>query len=311
MEAGGLWGESKAQTFSLFGAEALRWTAPFVTVERSAGDPSGKGDFARLAEAMRAAGLTYPVAAKPDRGYQGWGVKRVRSDAELIAYIAALPPKAGLIVQQWVPFAGEVGIFYTRRPGAARGSICSMALTYPPHVVGDGRSTIGELVEEDVVLRANAALYRLWHATRWDRILEPGEIFALTTARSARVGAVYRDAAKHITPELERRIEAIAQDIDGFRFGRFDIRFENLGKLRRGEGFRIVELNGAGAEMLHIWDARTRLSRAYRTLWDQYRTLFEIADENRRRGFRPLSVSQMIRLQIRQERLRQSYPPSR
>ena len=95
-------------------------------------------------------------------------------------------------------------------------------------------------------------------------------------ARSARLGAVYRNALHCITPELEDIIDRISQEIPDFHFGRFDIRFRSLEELRQGKGFRIVELNGAGAEMLHIWAGTGTLGNAWRTLWRQYRDLFAI-----------------------------------
>ena len=69
-------------------------------------------------------------------------------------------------------------------------------------------------------------------------------------------------------------------------------------------------VNGAGAEMLHIWDGNTTLLDAYATLWRQYSMLFEIAAENARNGVRPLGLQAMMALQMRQERLRKCYPPT-
>ena len=136
-------------------------------------------------------------------------------------------------------------------------------------------------------------------------------MFVLAHARSARLGAVYRDGRHHVTRALERRIDEIARDIPGFHFGRFDIRFASLDRLKDGEDFSIVELNGAGSEILRIWDGRTRLLDAYRGLWNQYRTLFSIAAANRAEGCRPTGPAGMFRLLRRQEALRRAYPPSR
>ena len=69
---------------------------------------------------------------------------------------------------------------------------------------------------------------------------------------------------------------AIADSIPEFYFGRFDLRFESIEKLQRGEGFKLVEINGAGGEATHIWDRKTTLRQAYATLFEQNRLLFEI-----------------------------------
>ncbi len=57
--------------------------------------------------------------------------------------------------------------------------------------------------------------------------------------------------------------------------------------LARGEEFAIVEHNGTGAEMTHIWDNRTTLVEPLRTLCMQFSLLFRIGAANRRRGARP------------------------
>lgn len=310
MEAGGLWGESKSQCLSIFGPTARRWIADYVTLVRAENDPLAVHDVREAHEILSRARLRYPIIVKPDRGYQGWGVEQVNDEAQLAAYFAAIPPGTGLILQEFVGYGGEAGIFYIRHPAEPRGRIASMALTYAPHVVGDGKATLGELVDGDVVLAKSAGNYRLWHDAQWQRVLEPDEVFVLTTTRSARVGAVYRDAAHLVTPALEARIDEISKDIKEFYFGRFDIRFESVERFQRGEGFKILELNGAGAEMLDIWDGRKHLRQAYGALWRQYRTLFQIAAENARRGAKPCGLLAMVRLQARQERLRRLYPPS-
>ncbi|MCG6122063.1 MAG: ATP-grasp domain-containing protein [Microvirga sp.] len=310
MEAGGLWGESKSQCLSLFGPHARSRVAPWILVERADGDAFDDARMAGICAALAEAGVDFPLVAKPDRGYQGWGVKLAHSPADLAAYLAALPEGAGLVLQAYVPYAGEAGVFYVRRPGERRGRIASMALTYAPHVVGDGRRTLSELVRDDAVLRKSASIYQARHGSEWDRVQEAGRVAPLTGTRAARVGAVYRDACALVTPALEERIDAIARDVDGFHFGRFDLRFDTFERFLEGEDFLILELNGAGAEMLHIWDGETTLRQAYGALWRQYACLFEIATQNIRNGVRPLGLREMIRLQMRQERLRKCYPPT-
>jgi hypothetical protein len=247
---------------------------------------------------------------KPDRGCQGWGVRVTRSPEELAKYLADTPPGVVLIVQALVPWDGEAAIFYVRRPGASQGRIASAAFVYAPHVVGDGRRSIGELVQTEPVLRAHADVHRAACATRWDEVPGAGEVVVLTQSRSARLGAVYRDMSDLVTPALEATIERIASSIPDFHFGRFDIRFRSLPALREGRDLLVVEVNGAGGEMLHIWDGRTRFRHAYRDLWRQYRALFEVGAAMRRRGHKPAGLRHMLAMLRQQERLRRLYPPT-
>lgn len=306
LDAGGLWGESKSQGLALFGPVGQRFLSPSAIIECL----PGKDRMDMALSGMERAGLSFPVVGKPDRGYQGWGVRLLKSQGELADYLALQPDHACVMLQALIDMQGEAGVFYIREPGASRGRIVSMAFVYPPHVIGDGLRSVAELVARDPILQANAAIYRERQPDAWDQVLAEDAFHVLTNARSARLGAVYRDALSEVTPELEGVIDKISQEIPDFHFGRFDIRFRSLAELKQGRGFRIIELNGAGAEMLHIWVGTGTLRKAWRCLWHQYRTLFSIGAAMRREGHRPVGLAGMVKLQRQQERLRQGYPPS-
>ena len=153
-------------------------------------------------------------------------------------------------------------------------------------------------------------LYFRRHAGELLRVLAEGENFPLVFAGNHAQGAVFKDGTAHATPELLARMHEIACSIPEFYFGRFDLRFESLELLLRGEGFRIVELNGAGAEATHIWDADAKLGAAYKTLFDQWRILFEIGAENRRRGHAPAPAAQILRDFRAYRKIVKLYPPA-
>lgn len=306
LDAGGLWGESKSQGLALFGPTGQRYLPPFAIIDIAPGTHR-----LRAAErAMADHALTFPVVGKPDRGYQGWGVRLLSTRDDLADYLSRQPDGAQVMLQALIDMPGEAGVFYIRRPGQGAGRIVSMAFVHPPHVIGDGRHSVAQLVARDPILQANAAIYRDRNPGAWDDIPAADAFHCLTNARSARLGAVYRDAIDQVTPELESVIDRISSEIPDFHFGRFDIRFRSIEALREGRGFRIVELNGAGAEMLHIWAGTGTLRGAWSTLWRQYRSLFALGAAMRRQGHRPVGLIGMIRLQRQQERLRRSYPPS-
>jgi hypothetical protein len=306
LEVGGLWGESKRQGETLFGTEARAWMAPGMSCVRGATEAAQEAASAIAAAA--AAGLPLPLVVKPDRGYQGWGVRRIDEASDLAAFLKDYPAGEVYCLQLLVPWDAEAGVFYVRQPGTERGVILSLAFTYFPHVVGDGRSTVGELI----LACGLARRHRVRHLQRFGMALERvpanGETVRLGFCGSARMGAAYQDGRALITPALTRRFEAIARDIPGFHFGRFDVRFRTLDTFLAGREFRIIEMNGAGAEMLHIWDPRATLGAAYRALWQQYSLAFEIGQANRSRGCRPAGWLPMLAHWRNQERLRRLYP---
>jgi hypothetical protein len=306
---GGFYGESKAEILALAMKHVPEWTAPFVRIERA---ESTTADIAAQCDAalatLGAAGLALPVVAKPDLGCRGAGVKLIRTPDALRAYIEAFPQGAAFLLQRLVPFEGEAGIFYCRRPGQERGRIISITLKYFPYVIGDGRRTLRELIMADPRAGRLSHLYLKRHTARLNEVPTAGEPVRLAFAGSHSRGAIFRNGTHLVTPEMEVRFDAIAKRLPEFHFGRFDVRFERFADVQQGAGFTIVEANGAGAESTHIWDRSTGLVQAWRDLMRQYRWLFEIGAANRARGFRPMRWADFVRAYKREKFLTPQYP---
>ena len=305
---GGFFGESKADILALAMQHVPDWVAPFVRIERPAAPTDVVQERDAALAALAAAGLALPGVAKPDLGCRGAGVKLVRTAGDLQAYLAAFPPGAPLLLQRLVPFEGEAGVFYCRHPGQARGRIVSITLKYFPYVIGDGKSTLRELILADPRAGRLTHLYFKRHTARLDTVPAEGEAIRLAFAGSHSRGAIFRNGTHLVTPEMEARFDDIAHRLPEFHFGRFDVRFEAFTDVQAGRGFTIVEVNGAGAESTHIWDRRTGLTEAWRDLMRQYHWLFEIGAANRARGFRPMSLAEFLRGYRREKFLTPRYP---
>jgi hypothetical protein len=306
---GGFFGESKAEILTLARRHIPDWVAPFVTVTRPAMPQGATTDELRAAlDQLAEAGLQLPVVAKPDLGCRGAGVKLIRSEADLAAYIEGFPRGARFLLQRLVPFEGEAGIFYCRLPGEETGRIVSITLKYFPHVVGDGQRTLSQLILDDPRAGRLSHLYLKRHTARLDSVPEAGAAVRLAFAGSHSRGAIFRDGTHLVTPQMQERFDALAKSLPEFHFGRFDVRFERFADVQQGHGFTAVEINGAGAESTHIWDRRTGLLKAWRDLMRQYRWLFTIGAANRARGFRPLSLEQFRRDYRREKQLTPQYP---
>jgi hypothetical protein len=306
---GGFYGESKAEILALAMRHTPEWVAPFIAITRpDAASVEPALECAAALKALSDAGLSLPVVAKPDLGCRGAGVKLVRTTDDLHAYLQAFPRGATLLLQRLVPFEGEAGIFYCRRPGQANGRIISITLKYFPHVTGDGRRTLRQLILEDPRAGKLSHLYLRRHTARLDQVPAAGESIRLAFAGSHSRGAIFRNGTHLVTPEMEACFDAIAKRLPEFHFGRFDVRFEDFTQVQRGRAFTIVEVNGAGAESTHIWDRQTTLPQAWLALMRQYRWLYEIGHANRARGFKPMRWTHFIRDYRREKLLTPQYP---
>ena len=304
--AGGLVGEEKSSLFDRLGSSEQECLPEWILVTRDRTDASVQMPLVECQ--MRTAGLMYPVVAKPDIGCRGAGVRPIRDRADLARYLADYPVGEKIIVQRMIDVEGEAGVFYVREPGARRGRIISLTLKYFPHVVGDGQSTLGELILADPRAGRVPHLYFKRFEGELENVLPAGMARRLVFSGSHIKGAIFRNGNPWITEEMRQRFDEIADQISEFHFGRFDVRFADFEAFRLGHDFAIIEYNGAGAEATHIWDSRTHLVEAWRTLFEQFSILFEFGATNHQRGFRPESFRRFFERWRREKSLVARYP---
>jgi hypothetical protein len=303
--AGGLVGDTKSEYFTSMGplARARVATWALITV---AGD-----DVLHAARtAMDENDLDFPIVAKPDLGWCGFGVRRIDDAAQLADYLAHYPAGEALMLQRYLDEPGEAGIFYVRDPQQARGWLLGILLRHYPRVIGDGSSTVAQLVAGDLRLQ-RALRDGDKHECHFDAEQVPaaGESVRLSLIGSTRVGGLYEDGGELKSEALLAVIDAIARDMPQFHIGRFDVRYRTLQDLRRGR-FTIMEVNGAGSEAVHAWDPKYSLRQTYRMVFAKQQLLFALGAANRARGHKPVGMLALARHWLRQQKLISRYPPS-
>ena len=287
MPDGGTVGESKS--------DILRTLPPDVTIPFAVMPPGGATDrTAQLAAHVLAAGWRFPLILKPDVGQRGVGVRLVRDHQDALAYFGERSD--AVVAQPYHPGPFEAGIFYYRMPGASNGRIFSITDKHFPFVVGDGVSSLEDLIWRHPRIRLQADTFLMRHTDAHDRVLDRGERLQLTIAGNHAQGTTFVDGRHLLTPALEARVDAIARSIDGFFIGRFDVRYSDVDAFMAGRDLAIVELNGATSESTNIYDPGTTLWSAYRQLFEQWRLVFAIGAENRRRGAAVTSIARLAEL---------------
>ena len=237
-----------------------------------------------------------PVVLKPDTGQRGLGVKVIRTREAGFAQLREHPGLAW-IAQAYVGGA-EFGVFYARRPAEATGQVISVTVKEPTAVVGNGHHALEKLILEDDRAICLAPFFFAAHAERLTEVPRAGERVALTELGTHCRGAQFFDGNAHVTPALTAAIDRLAQSWEpagGFYFGRFDLKAPDLDHFERGEGLKVLELNGITSEATHIYDPRHGARYGQRTLIAQWQRALEIAAENTARGVRPSSLRALLR----------------
>ena len=98
-----------------------------------------------------------------------------------------------------------------------------------------------------------------------------------------------------INEKLNEVFDKICIPINGFYYGRFDLKVKGIEDLYRGENIRIMELNGASSEPGHIYDPSLTLFKAYKDLLSHWKRLADISKGNMKLGLKPVSFLLIIK----------------
>ena len=93
-------------------------------------------------------------------------------------------------------------------------------------------------------------------------------------------GTMFLDGKELITKELEASFNKILDHIDGFNYGRLDIRYNSIEDLILGKNFSIIELNGAKSEPTHIYDPKHSFWYGQKEILRHQMILYKIIKQN-------------------------------
>ncbi|HSK12784.1 MAG TPA: hypothetical protein VK907_06180, partial [Phnomibacter sp.] len=228
-----------------------------------------------LLQMMAAGCMNFPVILKPDIGGRGRGVVVAHNEEELEHYAALydLP----YLLQDFVPYEQEAGIFYARMPGEKRGRVTGIVGKGFATITGDGRRTIEEHILADDRLKRYINALRPALGERIHTVPAPGETEMLMPFGNHARGAAFYNWSYLIDDRIHRWADALADTIDGFHYGRLDIRFHSWEALLHEDRFSIIELNGAGSEPTHIYDPSQSIFYAWREIIRHWHILWRVS----------------------------------
>jgi len=223
----------------------------------------------------------FPFIAKPNTGERGIGVELIRNQADWDTYLHQ--NKRNLIVQEYFDSAIEFGVFYVQLPNEPKGKIISITAKDFLTFTGDGKSTLHELINQNVraYYRKDYLIQRFQN--QLDLILANNEQLLIEPIGNHNRGTTFLNGTHLKTAELENTIDQIAQKIDGFYYGRFDLKAKSIADFKNGN-FVILEVNGANSEATHIYDPSFNLFKAYKEVIRHLNYQFKIAVQNHQNG---------------------------
>ena len=228
----------------------------------------------------------FPMILKPDSGERGKGVIFVRSRNHLDECFQAVPDGRYLL-QAYCNYPQETGILFCKFPSQSRGKILSITTKAFCEVTGDGKHTWGQLMAQQVRVAHRLVFLKQEWAEDWNRLSEPNKTLLVEPIGSHNRGTKFMDGRDQISTALTTMINHWADQLPGFYFGRFDIKFQSWEELAQGKAFKIIEINGVNAEPTHIYDPRYSIFQAYKDIFSQMKIIYEISRENLQLGIQP------------------------
>ncbi|MBX2892908.1 MAG: hypothetical protein KF734_18505 [Saprospiraceae bacterium] len=280
---GGAMGESKHDILRLLSPEHL----PKTILVR------GGEAFERVASALEKAGIHYPLIAKPDIGERGFLVKKISSPEALEAHLRRFP--VDFILQEFLTLPVEMTVLFhrfptlhpqkspNRRPIFGITSVCIKEFLA---VRGDGQSTVRDLMRRDARAAFQLERFEQEFPETLKQIPAPDETLLLEPIGNHCRGTKFLNGNHLIDEALLGVFQPVCEQLPGICYGRFDLKCESVGALRRGE-FKVMELNGVFGEPAHVYDPSFGMWRAYRDFYRHWRLLFDLHGAQRRRGIQP------------------------
>lgn len=272
METGGLYGLSKYRQLIQLSEEHIPKTLIF---DRSKSPET-------VLSTIHDKGLRFPVIIKPDQAERGIGVEKINSEKELVKHLESI--HYDFLIQEFVEVPFEAGVFYIRYPGERAGKIPSLVIKNFLKVCGDGRKTVGELAKRNH--RAAMVWRGLVHrqAEVMDYIPEKGEEILLEPIGNHNRGTTFINGNKMISKELAGIFDKITQHLDGFCYGRLDVKAPSREDFLTGKGIKVLEVNGVGSEPAHIYHPGYSLLKAWKTLFKHWTIIYRISKINKGNG---------------------------
>lgn len=280
---GGMFGESKYEVLNLipeqYKPKTVRVPYPF--------------SLHQVIAILQENNFQFPVIFKPDLGERGFMVKRITCEADIDVYVNTL--KADFLIQEFVDLPVECGVFYTRFPEQKYGKVTSLVLKEMLTVTGNGTDTLQQLILNKPRAKLQWETLKLRYAEKISHVIPNGESVELNAIGNHCLGTKFLNGEAFIIERLSLTFDSISKQIEGFYFGRFDLRCASIDDLYAGN-IKIMELNGCGAEPAHIYQPGFSLWKALGVLATHWKNLFIISMQNRNQGVPFISLKEGKRI---------------
>lgn len=294
IELGGFFGESK---MNILNNVNDKYKPQTILVDATTSAPD-------IIQIITAKGISFPFICKPDKGEMGFMVKKINNSHELEEYLTFCPGE--IVIQEFVDYAVELGILYYRFPDGKSG-ITSIVEKEFMSVEGDGQSTVEELMKQKDRSRFQIKRFRKEKAALLGVIPLSGQGVLLEPVGNHCKGTRFINGENLINEKLVAVFDEIVSTMNGFYFGRFDLKVKSLDDLYQGKNIKILEVNGTTSEPAHIYGEGMTLWKAYVAIFHNMKIVNDIAIANHRKGEKYMAITEVLKTVLQHFKMKRKY----
>ena len=222
-------------------------------------------------------GIGYPLIIKPDVGYRGYMVRLVENEEELDEVLKEVGDRE-ILVQEYLTEPREFALLFYFMPKTKKFGISSFVEKILPFVIGDGKSTLEKLIEKngsafldkDYVLKKNQEDLQ--------RVIPLGKKVTIDHIGNISRGSKFYSKNEEIDAEMIESTRLFFNHLSGINFGRIDLKANSIEDVRKGD-FKVLEINGAKAEPLHIYEPSFSWYKIWSSISEHWSILNQIVSE--------------------------------
>lgn len=237
-----------------------------------------KDGIENIIKRMSENGISFPVFLKPNIGFRGFLVQKVDSELQLQNLLQKFKKKEFLI-QEFIDLKNEYAILYYRFPNNQMTGISSFSSREYPYVVGDGTSTLIDLI----LIQNNKRLDLTYLNNTIDKNYIPKvkeKIIIDYVGNYARGSRIINETS-NVDAELISCFYDVIGPINGLNFVRVDLKANSIEDIKN-KNFKIIEVNGAKSESLHVYDETINLKNKLQIVRNHWKLLSDVSIAHRK-----------------------------
>ena len=281
IETGGVLGESKINIYEHLPTNILPKTIFISQSERK---------IESILTKIKQVGIPLPFIVKPNVGERGFLVKKIETLNEFEKYFDNI--NVDFLIQEFVAYPLEISVLYHRMPDQLKGKITSICVKKNLSVVGDGTSTIEQLMQDYPRARFQLARFQKENPLLLKELPKAGQLVELEPIGNHCRGTTFSNGNHYINAQLEAVFDQIALQMKDIYYGRFDMKCESMEALYLAQSFKVLEFNGIASEPAHVYDPDYTVFQAYQDIFQHWNIIYKIYKVQRQKGVKSMTWSE-------------------